>query len=133
MHFGCSRRRPCCGSSHSRSLPVAPRWKPVRAPPAVGQAVHAPERRAGAAPGLASLAHGPHKQAADPRRASRALRKPGRALRRYGRAAAGRAHTACAGWARFWPGSHFQFKISFSILYSVSTEFKLQKCISKYP
>jgi hypothetical protein len=38
-----------------------------------------------------------------------------------------------AGWAQFRPGSRFQFKISFSILYSVSIEFKLQKFISKYP
>jgi hypothetical protein len=105
----------------------------VRAPPVVGWAACALEHRVGAVPGPTSLAHGLRKQAANPCQAGRTLRRPGQALWCCGWAAAGRVHTTCAGWAQFRPGSRFRFKISFSILYSVSTEFKLQKFMSKYP
>jgi hypothetical protein len=48
-------------------------------------------------------------------------------------AAASRPRAVCADRARFCPRSKFKLKIPFLVFYLVSTKFKLQKIVSKYP
>jgi hypothetical protein len=87
------------------------------------RASHArPRRRAGAAPGPASLACGPCEQAAGSRQASRASREPGH----EGRCQPG-PHADFGPVAREFKNNPFLFFIRFQ------TEFKLKKFVSKYP